>query len=237
MISLISENWLFFLIALVIGVATAFWAWAATGREGVSRDFSSDDGLLDKADTAAPVAREPASPPVTPAPAAPAPVAPPVTPVAKPEAAPAPAPSPAPTPTPAPKPAPEPTPQPVAPAPVVTEPSKPATTPAPLPRKRPVVVDTAPPPPPGKPNIPPAVGEPDNLRLIKGVGPKLNTLLNNLGITRFDQIAEWKEAEIEEVDKYLESFSGRITRDSWIGQAKFLAKDDIAGFEQKYGKL
>src|SRR5690606_10365739 len=199
MMALISENWLFFLIALVIGVATAFWAWAATGRDGETSRFNADDGLLERAETsAAPVAPEPVAPPPVTAPPAP-----------EPEAAPAPTPTP------------EPAPEPAAPAPVVTEQPKPVVTPAPAlrPRTRPVAADTAP-PPPGKPNIPPAVGEPDNLRLIKGVGPKLNSLLNNLGITRFDQIAEWKEAEIEEVDKYLESFSGRITRDSWIGQAK-----------------
>ena len=87
------------------------------------------------------------------------------------------------------------------------------------------------------PKIPAAVGEPDNLRLIKGVGPELNKLLISLGVTRFDQIADWKEAEITEVDQYLDTFSGRITRDAWIDQSKFLAKDDIAGFEKKYGKL
>ena len=91
--------------------------------------------------------------------------------------------------------------------------------------------------PVGNPKIAAAVGSPDNLRLIKGVGPKLNGLLNKLGVTRFDQIAAWQAGEIAEVDQYLEAFSGRITRDSWIDQAKFLAKDDIAGFEAKYGKL
>ena len=115
-----------------------------------------------------------------------------------------------------------------------------AATPAvtvPRPSAKPAAKAEDAPRPAGKPNIPAAVGEPDNLRLIKGVGPKLNVLLNSLGITRFDQIAEWKEAEITEVDQYLESFAGRITRDAWIDQAKYLAKDDIAGFEKKYGKL
>ncbi|WP_422342632.1 hypothetical protein [Parasphingorhabdus sp.] len=209
MISLISANWLLFLIALLIGVATAFWAWAASGREIASDPFDANDGLLEKAgDAVVP----------TPEPVVPEPVA---------------------SPTPAPKVAPAAAPKPV---PAVeqaaaTTTATPAVTPAPRPRKRPVVDDTPPPPPPGKPKIAPPVGDPDNLRLIKGVGPKLNTLLNNLGVTRFDQIAAWKEAEIQEVDQYLESFSGRITRDSWIDQAKYLAKDDIAGFEKKYGKL
>ncbi len=195
---LISENWLLFLIALLIGVATAFWAWAMSGRETASDHFDADDGLLEKAGDAVVPATEP-----VPAPAAPPPPAP------KPAAAPV----------------------------AASAAAKPAAAPAPRPRKRPVVAEKAAPPPPGKPKIAPAKGDPDNLRLIKGVGPKLDGLLNSLGITRFDQIAEWKEAEIEEVDQYLESFSGRITRDSWIDQAKYLAKDDIAGFEKKYGKL
>ncbi|MEM1133615.1 MAG: hypothetical protein AAGH53_11810 [Pseudomonadota bacterium] len=89
----------------------------------------------------------------------------------------------------------------------------------------------------GKPNITAAVGEPDDLRKIKGVGPKLNTLLGTLGVTRYDQIAAWTEADIAEVDVYLGNFTGRITRDNWVDQAGFLAKGDISGFEEKYGKV
>ncbi|MEL6874510.1 MAG: hypothetical protein AAGM33_03450 [Pseudomonadota bacterium] len=208
MISLVSANWLFFLIALGLGVATAFWAWAASGRESGADQFDADDGLLEKAGEAVPPAPAPTPEPEP-------------EPVAK-VATPAPAPAPKPVPEPAAKP----------------EPVAAAATPTPKPRVRKPATPTPPPPPPGgKPNIPAASGDPDNLRLIKGVGPKLNSLLNNLGITRFDQIATWKEAEIAEVDQYLEGFSGRITRDAWIDQAKYLAKDDIAGFEKKYGKL
>ena len=199
MITLISANWLLYLIALLIGVVTAFWVWAATGREASSAErFSADDGLLERAGE-----------PVRPADDLPEPVVPAST-----------VPEPVP---PAPPPSPKRT---VAPA-----------APAPKPQAKPAPATEVAPAPAGKPNIPAAVGEPDNLRLIKGVGPKLNILLNSLGITRFDQIADWKEAEITEVDQYLDTFSGRITRDAWIDQAKFLAKDDIAGFEKKYGKL
>ncbi|WP_438728014.1 hypothetical protein ACR9YC_12145 [Parasphingorhabdus sp. DH2-15] len=91
--------------------------------------------------------------------------------------------------------------------------------------------------PEGKPKIAAAVGEPDDLRQIKGVGPKLNTLLNSLGVSRFDQIAAWGEADIAEVDGHLGSFKGRISRDNWVDQAGYLAKADIAGFEAKYGKM
>jgi predicted flap endonuclease-1-like 5' DNA nuclease len=85
--------------------------------------------------------------------------------------------------------------------------------------------------------IPAAVGDPDDLLQIKGIGPKLNTLLNSLGITRFDQIAAWGAAEIDKVDDHLGAFKNRITRDSWIEQAGLLAKGAIAEFEAKFGKL
>ena len=77
----------------------------------------------------------------------------------------------------------------------------------------------------------------DNLRLLKGVGPKLAALLTQLGITRFDQIAAWNEADIVRVDAQLGNFKGRIVRDNWIEQARFLASGDVAGFEAKFGKL
>lgn len=89
----------------------------------------------------------------------------------------------------------------------------------------------------GKPRIAAAIGEPDDLRKIKGIGPKLNTLLGELGVSRYDQIATWTAADVAEVDPYLGTFKGRIARDSWIEQAGFLARGDIAGFEAKFGKL
>lgn len=88
-----------------------------------------------------------------------------------------------------------------------------------------------------EPVIAPASGAPDNLLQLKGVGPKVNAMLNGLGVTRFDQIAAWTDADIAAMDKRLGNFSGRITRDHWVDQAGYLAKGDIAGFEAKYGKL
>ncbi len=66
-------------------------------------------------------------------------------------------------------------------------------------------------------------GQADNLKLIKGVGPKLEILLNSLGFFHFDQIANWSEAEISWVDQNLEGFKGRVSRDSWVAQAKTLS--------------
>lgn len=85
--------------------------------------------------------------------------------------------------------------------------------------------------------VPAAVGAPDDLRLIKGLGPKLNAVLTDLGVTRFDQIAAWNDDEVAKVDAHLGTFKGRIARDNWIEQAKLLASDDTAGFEAKFGKL
>jgi predicted flap endonuclease-1-like 5' DNA nuclease len=88
-----------------------------------------------------------------------------------------------------------------------------------------------------RPAIAAAVGAADNLLDIKGVGPKLNTLLNSLGVTRFDQIAAWGANEIAEVDRFLGNFKGRIVRDSWVDQAGLLARGDIAGFAARFGEL
>ncbi|MXO89472.1 hypothetical protein [Pontixanthobacter aquaemixtae] len=163
MLSLITSNPIPFILAVIIGLATAWWIW------GTVPDADAETGDYDA---------EPA-----------------------PEAEPAPAPAPAPAPVPAPEPAPAPTPAPAA---------------APVPLAV-AEIDGA------KPNIAAAVGEPDDLTRIKGIGPKLSDLCNSLGVSRFDQIADWGAREIAEVDAHLGSFKGRITRDDWVGQAKVLA--------------
>ena len=62
----------------------------------------------------------------------------------------------------------------------------------------------------------------DDLKRIKGVGPKLEKLLNSLGFFHFDQVASWSENEMAWVDQNLEGFKGRATRDNWVAQAKEL---------------
>jgi len=66
-------------------------------------------------------------------------------------------------------------------------------------------------------------GQPDNLKLISGVGPKLESLLNENGVFHFDQIMAWGADEIAYMDDKL-SFKGRIERDDWIAQATTLAQ-------------
>ncbi|KQW30879.1 hypothetical protein ASE36_00825 [Rhizobium sp. Root274] len=76
---------------------------------------------------------------------------------------------------------------------------------------------------------------PDDLKMISGVGPKIEATLNGLGIYTFEQIAKWKKAEREWVDSYLK-FSGRIERDDWVKQAKALAKGGEAEYIKVFGK-
>ena len=70
----------------------------------------------------------------------------------------------------------------------------------------------------------PRAGQADDLKKIKGIGPKLEELCNALGFYHFDQIANWTQAEVEWVDTNLEGFKGRVTRDTWVEQAKLLTE-------------
>jgi len=93
-------------------------------------------------------------------------------------------------------------------------------------RYRQIVIDIenrAPPP------ILAGVGEPDDLKLIVGVGPVLERMLHNLGVTTFRQIARWTERDVAEFDAKLPEFPGRIQRDQWVTQARAL-------HESKYGQ-
>lgn len=86
-------------------------------------------------------------------------------------------------------------------------------------------------------NLPGASGPPDNLAMLKGVGPKFARLLNDVGITRFDQIARLSEGDLERLDTQLGPFKGRLQRDQIPLQADYLARGDNDGFEQRFGKL
>jgi NADH-quinone oxidoreductase subunit E len=77
--------------------------------------------------------------------------------------------------------------------------------------------------------------KPDDLKMIAGVGPKLESVLNGLGIWTFGQIAEWTANEVAWVDDYLQ-FKGRIERDDWIAQAAALAKGGRDEYVKKFGK-
>ena len=78
----------------------------------------------------------------------------------------------------------------------------------------------------------------DDLKSIKGVGPKLADQLNSMGIYHFEQIANWGPEEVSWVDQNLEGFKGRATRDKWVEQAKVLIsgeKTEISSRAEKDG--
>ncbi len=62
----------------------------------------------------------------------------------------------------------------------------------------------------------------DDLKQIKGVGPAIEKTLNDLGIFRFNQIAEMSEYDIDRIARELRGFRSRIYREDWIGQARVL---------------
>ncbi|HAD28481.1 MAG TPA: NADH-quinone oxidoreductase subunit NuoE [Rhodobacteraceae bacterium] len=72
----------------------------------------------------------------------------------------------------------------------------------------------------------------DNLKLMSGIGPKLEDALNSLGIYHFDQISKWSDAEVEWVDKHLK-LNGRLRRDNWMEQATKLVIGETATLPKK----
>ncbi|MCQ4632369.1 NADH-quinone oxidoreductase subunit E [Shinella sp. CPCC 100929] len=75
----------------------------------------------------------------------------------------------------------------------------------------------------------------DDLKLISGVGPKIEGILHELGIFTFAQVSSWKLEERAWVDSYL-NFKGRIERDDWVRQAEALAKGGEAEYIRVFGK-
>ncbi len=82
----------------------------------------------------------------------------------------------------------------------------------------------------------PRAGKADDLKRIKGIGPKLEALCNTLGFYHFDQIANWTEAEVAWVDDNLTGFKGRVSRDNWVAQAKTLAAGGETEFSARVDK-
>lgn len=118
-----------------------------------------------------------------------------------------------------------------APAPAAAAPAPAAAAPAPKPAAPAPAADDA-------PEFLSAArdGGPDDLKQIKGVGPKLEKTLHGMGIFHFDQIATWGPKEQAWIDDNLEGFKGRATRDNWVEQAKTLAAGGETEFSKKVDK-
>jgi predicted flap endonuclease-1-like 5' DNA nuclease len=80
-------------------------------------------------------------------------------------------------------------------------------------------------------------GPADDLTRLKGVGPKFVSRLNELGITRYDQLAGLNANEAAHLEERLGPFQGRLARDRVVEQADLLARGDTESFEERFGKL
>ncbi len=133
--------------------------------------------------------------------------------------------------------------QPVPPA-TPSEPAAPVMPVAPVTRVEPVVPPSANPAavpmqPVGRMERPrgldaPRGGKPDDLLLIRGIGPKNQKILHTLGFFHFDQIAAWTAEQIDWVDDHLK-FNGRIGREEWVEQARLLHAGNDEEFERRFG--
>jgi len=77
-----------------------------------------------------------------------------------------------------------------------------------------------------------ALGQPDNLKMIRGIGPQNERRLHALGIWHFAQIAAWSEDNVKWIGSYL-AFAGRIDREKWIAQARDLAAAKDTEFSRR----
>lgn len=79
----------------------------------------------------------------------------------------------------------------------------------------------------------PRGGKADDLKVMEGVGPALEKLLNSLGVYHFDQIAAWSDADVMTVDAAMKNFKGRIARDRWVAQARIIVAEGIPAFRER----
>jgi NADH-quinone oxidoreductase subunit E len=76
-------------------------------------------------------------------------------------------------------------------------------------------------------------GRPDDLKLIKGVGPALEREFNALGIYHFDQIADWSPAEIEWVSRQMSGTGRKVLKENFVEQARALVERDSTAYAQR----
>jgi len=70
-------------------------------------------------------------------------------------------------------------------------------------------------------------GEPDDLTRIETIAPELPDRLRGLGVIKFEQIANFSDDDIANVDEAL-TLEGRIEKDDWVGQARSLLAEAAA---------
>lgn len=85
--------------------------------------------------------------------------------------------------------------------------------------------------------LPGATGTPDDLQVLKGVGPKFASMLAERGIIRFEQLSKLSPGQVATLDAEMGPFRGRFGRDRIIEQADYLARGDVDGYKAKFGNL
>jgi predicted flap endonuclease-1-like 5' DNA nuclease/cell division protein FtsB len=80
-------------------------------------------------------------------------------------------------------------------------------------------------------------GQPDDLRMLKGVGDRFAAKLNEIGVFHYRQIAGWSPEDARIADQRLDTFRGRIERDQLVEQAKLLASGRTTEYEARFGKI
>jgi len=73
---------------------------------------------------------------------------------------------------------------------------------------------------------------PDDLKRIRGVGVLIEKRLNGLGVTNYDQIANWTRADVMRISQQLD-FKGRVERENWIEQSRILAAGGQTEFSRR----
>ena len=73
---------------------------------------------------------------------------------------------------------------------------------------------------------------PEDLKRIRGIGVLIEKKLNSMGVTSYDQVANWSASDIERVSQVLD-FKGRIERENWVEQARILAAGGQTEFSRR----
>jgi predicted flap endonuclease-1-like 5' DNA nuclease len=72
-----------------------------------------------------------------------------------------------------------------------------------------------------------------DLKRIRGIGVLIERKLNSMGVTSYEQIANWTAQDIDRVSQQLD-FKGRIERENWVEQARILASGGATEFSRRF---
>ncbi len=75
----------------------------------------------------------------------------------------------------------------------------------------------------------------DDLKRIRGIGVLIEKKLNSLGVSSYEQVANWTGADIDRISQILD-FKGRIERENWVEQARILASGGQTEFSRRVDK-